>query len=220
MTPQDQPPDGPWHQHWPTHPSAAQSGEGPGRDLGRELIEAAVIVVVSAVLGALLAWLWLTLAPRVPLELAQGAVILKDSEAEDSIAIDGTFALLGLAFGAVMAAAVFLVRKRGGIPLVLALAVGGVLGSLLAWKMGVWLGPTEDVVAHAKQVGPGKSFDAPLQLRAKGALLAWPAAAMVVHLVLTGLFGPKEPLPAPPPPLQHGGWQGWGKPPADGAQGG
>jgi hypothetical protein len=41
---------------------------------------------------------------------------------------------------------------------------------------------------------------------------------MVVHLVLTGLFGPRDQAPEPPPPaVRHGGWQGWGGPPADGA---
>ena len=80
-------------------------------------------------------------------------------------------------------------------PLVVALAVGGVLGSLLAWRIGIWLGPTQDVVAHAKEVGKGVTFSAPLKLGAKGALLAWSLAGLVVHLGLTALFGPRDPDP-------------------------
>ena len=60
-----------------------------------------------------------------------------------------------LAFGAVSAFAVFLWRRRGGVPLVVALAVGGLLGSLLAWRVGVWLGPTEDVLAAREVRGQG-----------------------------------------------------------------
>ena len=76
-----------------------------------------------------------------------------------------------------------------------ALALGGLLGSLLAWGIGEWFGPTDDVVAHARAVGEGVTFDAPLELKATGAVLAWPVAAMVVHLALTALFGPRDPEP-------------------------
>jgi hypothetical protein len=94
------------------------------------------------------------------------------------------------------------------VPLVIALALGGLLGSLLAWRVGIWLGPTQNVVAHAKAVGKGVTFSAPLKLGAKGAVLAWSLSALVVHLGLMALFGPRDPDPyeqkpypvtAPPP---------------------
>lgn len=167
-----------------------------------EALQAAVITVVLAVLGVLLGVLWLWLAPHVPLvgdQVGKGwAVYLKDSEGEQAIGVDGVFTLLGLAFGAVSAVAVFLLRRRGGIPLVAALAVGGLLGSVIAWRLGVWLGPTTDVIAHAKAVGKGVTFSAPLKLGARSALLAWPVAALVVHLGLTALFGPRDPDPHRP----------------------
>ena len=61
--------------------------------------------------------------------------------------------------------------------------------------------------AHAKAVGKGVTFSAPLKLGAKGAWLAWPLAALIVHLGLTALFGPREPDPyekQPPPKDPHG----------------
>lgn len=162
-----------------------------------ELREAAVITVAVAVAGVLLGLLWVWLAPNVPLvgDLAddQWVVYFKDTEGEQAIGVDGTFALLALACGAVSAVAVFWWRRRGGVPLVVALAVGGFLGSLLAWRLGVWLGPDSDVIAHARSVGKGVTFSAPLKLGAKGALLAWPFAAALVHLGLTALFGPRDP---------------------------
>jgi hypothetical protein len=168
-----------------------------------ELREAAVIAVASAVFGALLGLLWWWLAPHVPLvgdvdEAGSWAVYLKDTEGEQAVGVDGTFTLLALAFGFVSAFVVFLWRRRGGVPLVVALTVGGLLGSLLAWKLGVWLGPTSDVLAHAKSAGKGVTFSAPLKLGAKGALLAWSVAALVVHLGLTALFGPRDPDPYQP----------------------
>ncbi len=145
----------------------------------------------------LLGLLWWWLAPRVPLigDIVENrwAVYLKDTEGEQAIGVDGTFTLLALAFGVVSALGVFLVRRRGGVPLVVALTVGGLLGSVLAWRLGVWLGPAQDVVAHAKEVGKGVTFTAPLKLEAKGALLVWSVGALVVHLGLIGLFGPRDP---------------------------
>jgi hypothetical protein len=160
-----------------------------------ELREAAVITVAVALAGALLGVLWWWLAPHVPLIADDSAVYLKDTEGEQAIGVDGTFTLLALGFGALSALVVFLVRRRGGVPLVIGLAVGGLLGSLLAWRLGIWLGPTQNVIAHAKAVGKGVTFSAPLKLGAKGALLAWSLSALVVHLGLMALFGPRDPDP-------------------------
>ncbi|MEV5874885.1 AAA family ATPase [Streptomyces sp. NPDC052101] len=174
--------------------------DGPG--MKTELRDAAVITVAMALGGVLLGLLWWWLAPHVPLVGDQvdksWVVYLKDSEGEQAIGVDGTFTLLGLALGVVSAVVVFLLRRRGGVPVVVALGLGALLGSLLAWRLGVYLGPESDVLAHAKDVGKGVTFSAPLKLGAKGALLAWPLGALVVHLGLTALFGPRDPEPPYP----------------------
>lgn len=165
---------------------------GPG--LKTELIEAAVGTVVMALLGgALLGVLWWWLAPHVPLVSDGSAVYFKETEGEQAVGVDGTFTLLALGAGALSALVVFLLRRRGGVALVVALTVGGLLGAVLAWRLGVWLGPETDVAARAKEVGEGVTFSAPLKLGAKGALLAWPLAGLLVHLGLTALFGPRDP---------------------------
>ncbi|MFE4176276.1 DUF2567 domain-containing protein [Streptomyces sp. NPDC056909] len=197
LTPPHQPPhDDPW-QSAPAgaSPFPGDEAEKGSPEMKTEVRQAAVVLVAVAVSGLALGLLWLWLAPRVPLISDATAVFLKDTEGEEAIAADGTFLLLALGFGALSAALVFLFRRRGGIPLVVGLAVGGLLGAVLAWQLGTWLGPTSDVVAHAKAAGTGVTFDAPLELNAKGALLAWPVAAMVVHLALTALFGPRDPEP-------------------------
>ncbi|MEU6808422.1 AAA family ATPase [Streptomyces sp. NPDC046831] len=179
------------------HGATAYGQDGPG--LWTEIREAALATVALTLAGALLGLLWWRLAPHVPLvgnvTGNSWVVYLKDTEGEQAIGVDGTFTLLALAFGAVSAVVVFLLRRRGGVPLVVALTAGGLLGSLLAWRLGVWLGPDADVIAHAKAVGEGVTFSAPLKLGAWGALLAWPLAALVVHLGLTAMFGPRDPDP-------------------------
>ncbi|AOR34873.1 AAA family ATPase [Streptomyces fodineus] len=184
---------------WQAPPAGVSGGvyeqDGPG--MKTELREAAVITVAVALGGVLLGLLWWWLAPHVPLvgDVVDKSwvVYLKDSEGEQAAGVDGTFTLLGLGFGLVSAVVVFLLRRRGGVPVVVALGLGALLGSVLAWRLGVWLGPSSDVLAHAKAVGKGVAFSAPLKLGAKGALLAWPLAALVVHLGLTALFGPRDP---------------------------
>ncbi|MFI6283658.1 ABC transporter permease [Streptomyces sp. NPDC051018] len=180
-------------------PGAPADAQGPG--LRAELRDGVLVMVAVALLGIALGLLWAWLAPKVPLISDGQAVFLKDTEGEEAIGSDGTFALLGMAFGVVTAAGVFWFRRKGGVVLVIALALGGLLGSVLAWRAGMWFGPTSDVVAHAKQVGEGVTFAAPLKMKAYPVLLAWPLAAMVSHLVLTAFFGPRD--PSPPPPV---GW--------------
>jgi hypothetical protein len=203
------PPHQPRHDPWQTPPDGAPTGPGSVPEetsgAGAEVRTAVIVTVALAVAGVLLGLLWVWLAPRIPLVSDDTAVFLKDTEGEEAVGADGTFALLALAFGAVGAVLVFLLRKRGGISVVVGLVLGGLLGSLVAWKAGVWLGPPSDVVAHAREVGKGVTFDAPLELNAKGALLAWPVAAMVVHLALTAVFGPRDPEP-------EWDWSGYGPP--------
>lgn len=153
----------------------------------------ALVALLVTICGIALGLLWLWLSPRVPLVSDGNAVFLKDTEGEEAIGSDGTFALLAAGLGALTAAGVFWRWRRGGVGVVLGLAAGGILASLVGWRLGVWLGPDRHIAAHALRVGPKVVFDAPLELRAKSALVAWSVAAMLVHLVLTTAFGPREP---------------------------
>lgn len=174
---------------------AAPHRKGPG--VRREAAEGVVVALALAVLGVVLGALWTWLAPKVPLQVTQDAIYLKDSEGEETVGADGTFTLLALAAGALTGAAVFWLRRRGGIGVVFGLVAGGLLASLVAWKLGVAWGPTDDVVAHAREMEPGTVFDGPLELRAKSALLAWPTAAVLVHLLHVALFAPRDEQPPP-----------------------
>ncbi len=152
----------------------------------KDLRDAVLVALAVTLAGVALGLLWLWLAPKVPLIADDKAVFLKDTEGEEAIGGDGTFILLALGLGALSAAAVFLFRK-GGSPW------------SSAWRRAarsvVWLAarhlarPDQDVVAPAKAAGQGR-LQRPAEARAKGALLVWPMAAMVVHLGLTAPSGP------------------------------
>ena len=84
-------------------------------------------------------------------------VYLKDTEGEQAVGVDGTFALLALAFGVVSAARRLPVRRRGGVPLVVGARRrrAARLAAGLAAR-GVARARRTDVVAHAKAVGQGR----------------------------------------------------------------
>ncbi|MFJ6213993.1 hypothetical protein ACIQGZ_11775 [Streptomyces sp. NPDC092296] len=223
------PPPPPPSAAWPQPPAPGADGgygppaypgflvpapaDTPPRRPGVEIRIGVLVAVGSALAGLLMGLLWLWLAPKVPLYADSKAVYLKDPEGEQRIGADGVFVLLGLGAGALAALVAFLCTRRrgGGVAVSVGLAVGGLLGSVIAWRLGTALGPTGDIVAHARQVGQGKVFDAALELSAKGALLVWSMAAMVVLLGLTAAFGKREPQPAPywqgaPPPPPPASW--------------
>lgn len=152
--------------------------------------------LTGVVFGVALGLLWLWLAPRVPVYANDGAVYLKDAEGEQVAGIDSTFMLLSAALGVISAILVFWRFRKGGVLVVIGLALGSFAGSVIGWRLGVWLGP-QDLVSHAKAVGNNKVFDAPLDLHAKGALLVWPIVATLAHLGITTAFGPHDPEPEP-----------------------
>ncbi|MEV4878380.1 ABC transporter permease [Streptomyces cyaneofuscatus] len=198
LTPPHQPnPHDPWQNPPSGSHLAPAYGSPDDPDTATELRQAALVTVLVALAGIGLGLLWLWLAPRVPLVSDGSAVFLQNSEGEEAIGADGTFVLLAAVFGVLSAAAVSWRLRRGGVLVVVGLALGGVLGSLLAWRVGVWLGPSSDVVARAREVGKGVVFDAPLELHAVVvAVLVWPFVALAVHVLLTAAFGVREPEPA------------------------
>ncbi|MER5867304.1 hypothetical protein [Kitasatospora sp. NPDC002040] len=182
------------------------------RPLAPELRIGALLTLAGVAVGAVVGALWLWLAPRVMLVAGSDAIRYVDPEGEQRAGADGTFALLGLGAGALCALAAFLLTRRrgGGIAVAGGLALGGLAGSLLAWKLGTWLGPGADVIGNAKKAGQGVEFSAAIELGAHGALLVWPMTAMVLLLALSAAFGKRE---QDPPPY----WAGpqWHQPPQD-----
>ncbi|MFE9421797.1 ABC transporter permease [Kitasatospora sp. NPDC006697] len=160
----------------------------------RELMVAGPIGLACVLLGLLMGAIWYWLAPEVPLVVHGNQVLYVDPEGEQSAGAVGTFVLVGIAFGIVTSVGAFLATRRrgGGIGVAVALGLGGVLGSLVGSLLGEAVGPSSDIVKHAKQIGDGHTFYENLTLPAHGALLAWPITAMVVLLALTATFGKRE----------------------------
>ncbi|MFI2610062.1 hypothetical protein [Kitasatospora sp. NPDC018619] len=174
-----------------------------GTPLGQRLLPevrvGAGVVLACLVAGVVVAGLWAWLAPKVPLLVDGDRILYADPEGEQRAGADAVFVLIGLGAGLVTALGAFLVTRRrgGGIAVALGLTVGGLLGSIGAWRIGRWLGPSGDLIGEARRVGNGGHFDAGIDLGALGALLVWPMTAMVVLLLLSAAFGKREEDPPP-----------------------
>ncbi|WP_371496441.1 hypothetical protein OG871_11140 [Kitasatospora sp. NBC_00374] len=200
----------------PNTPAGAAAGPGPDRDpyapptvdlpaertrpaFLPELRIGALTGLACALLGVLVGLLWFWLAPRVMFQVSGNQILYMDPEGEQRAGADAVLALLGLGAGVLSAVTAFLLTRGrgGGIAVAVGLALGGLAGSLAAWQLGAALGPTADLRAHARQVGDGGTFSAPLELGAHGALLVWPLTAMVLLLALSAAFGKREEEPPP-----------------------
>ncbi|CAL9414150.1 hypothetical protein SUDANB120_01714 [Streptomyces sp. enrichment culture] len=202
----------------PPSPPGAPGGSAAGTALA-DIRDAAAITLATGAAGALLGVLWAWLAPRTQYVSNGEAVFLRNTESEARVGADGTFLLLGVGLGVLSAVLVFLWRRRGGVAQAIGLGIGSCFASLLGWRAGLRLGPPADIAASAAEAGKGVPFDAPLQLLAHGALLAWPMAALAAYLGLVAVWGPQDPArheeddePAGqavyPPPYVHAEPQG------------
>lgn len=126
--------------------------------------------------------LWLGLAPAV--EATYGA---RPTEAQlDRIfGAEAVFAAVMTVAGVASAALGRGWLRRAGPFAVVGLVVAGLVGSIVAWRVGVWAGP--DPVESLTELTAGDAVRLPLVLRSYGLLLVWPIAASFVTLWIATL---------------------------------
>jgi hypothetical protein len=159
--------------HWPT-----------------EAVVAGFITTFSAVLGAVVGLIWPRVAPHIRLVDA-----INGSEAASKALLqdDAWLALLGILAGVVVVATItaFVRDLASGPGAIVGLVVGGVLGSLVAAQVGHLVQQPHLTTALTTDF-PGITHRSLTQLlgyfgfrvRAQAALLAWPIAALLLHLAV------------------------------------
>lgn len=174
------------------------------------------LVLALAVLGALLGVLWQWWSPPGPIGYVVAPHAIQPDETEAFIAGDGRFAAICAGAGLLAGAATWVRTSTRGPITVLALAVGGLLGSLLT-----------DLVGHVLGGGTGDGKantllrELPLTVHMRGLLLLEATVAVLVYGVCAS-FAAEDDLgrPEAQAPLVGAGDQvqhAWGHADAPGA---
>jgi hypothetical protein len=156
----------------------------------RAELRTGVFVIGGCVLAALVVGLlWWALAPVPRVVTRAAGIFLVGGETEVAVAADGWFAACSATAGLVAALVVFARMRRARLGPLLGLVAGGLIGAVVAWRLGVLLGPG-DPQETAKGLAAGTQFDGPLKLSARGVLFAWPLVSTVAYFALTAGLEP------------------------------
>jgi hypothetical protein len=156
------------------------------------------VVGWSALAGMPVGLLWWLVAPLPRIaKRADGLYRVGGEGNESAIAADGWFAVLAVLAGVLAALVVYLLTRPGRVLPLVGLAVGGLIGALVAWRFGAQLGPGP-IHATGRGLPVGTRFDAPLDISAKGVLLAWPLAAVITYFAVSAGSDAGDAVPGPP----------------------
>jgi hypothetical protein len=162
----------------------------------RDELRAGLLVVAASLAGGLLVGIvWWLATPLAELQKRPTGVFSVGASPETSIAADGWFAVIGLVSGVIAALLAATLLRESRLGALLGLTVGGLLGSVVAWRFGVLLGPGT-LAESAAAVRVGDRFSGPLELSATGVLLAWPTASVIAFFA--AVAGVESKAPAAP----------------------
>ncbi|CAA9332228.1 MAG: hypothetical protein AVDCRST_MAG07-1792 [uncultured Frankineae bacterium] len=151
------------------------------KDVWAGMLTVAVTVLVGAPVGLM----WAALAPPVTVRIASGDVELIGSPGDLFIAVDGYYLAAVLVAGAVGGVLSWWWASAHGPAVVLGLTVGGLAAAWVAMVVGNLVG--NGTAAELVAAGASGPQQVAVRLRATSALLGWPIAALLTHLVLTAL---------------------------------
>jgi hypothetical protein len=153
------------------------------------LTPVALSLLVAPYLGML--WEWVTPAPTyINLD---GAIYLENQDTTKFIAADTWFLCLGLIAGMIAGGLGYWRYRRRFVPMI-GLTVSGLLGALIARRVGVAFGPPPVGLA-AIGLPEGEITHAMIELRAQAVVLAWPVGVLLSYVCCIGGL---ERAPTPP----------------------
>lgn len=140
----------------------------------------ATAAVVTVLLGAPVGLLWAALAPRVDVVLSGEGVQLAEPGTSAFIAGDGYFLLAVLIAGVVGGLVAWRLGRAHGPAVVVGLTLGGLAAAYVAMRVGSTVGLEE--VQRAVDSGTQGALELSLRLRAREALVGWPVGALLAYV--------------------------------------
>lgn len=142
-----------------------------------------VLVVSAVLLGVVGAVAWSQLAEPGLWEVRETGIVLTEDASRGQFSVIVVFTLIGAIAALLWAAAMTATVRQGGWLLVAAVVVGSTLAGVIAWQVGMVLGPP------APDSVPGLALGdrVPDELRVDGIapFLVWPMSALVGVLLAT-----------------------------------
>jgi hypothetical protein len=155
----------------------------PASDLLDVLRVTSQLTITALVLGLVVGVLWVWLAPDVLLRGGADDAFLDELQGGRIFARNGWFAVLAGAAGVVVAFVGWFRHRDTPVPLLVGLAISGLLGSVVAWRLGVAVGP-DSLAAQREALGGDQPLQAPLRIDAPGVLFAWSVLSIATVFVL------------------------------------
>lgn len=143
--------------------------------------------VVTVLVGAPVGLLWAGLAPTVDVVVAGDQVQLVEPGSSAFIATDGFFLIAVALAGVVGGVLAWSLAHPHGPAVVVGLTLGGLAAAYVAMVVGEQVGLTE--VTQAVQAGQQGALELTVQLRAQEALVGWPVGALVGYAAASLLRG-------------------------------
>ncbi len=153
----------------------------PDRPTSRDALTALVVAVSLVVAGVPLGLLWAATSPKLDVKAALGG---SEAAFDAQAGIDVHFALLALIFGVVAGALVGWRCRKASWLLPLALAVGGVGGSLLAAQIGHLRESSRVLDQLPENLRGSVSNIVDFVLRSHGYHVVYPVAALITYLLI------------------------------------
>lgn len=165
----------------PTGPVPAASAYWrPRSEFRADLRSSLGLIVGLALVGLPAGLLWWWLAPRAEFRITtNGPVVIGSPPNELLIADDAVLALILAGVGLLAGAVAWLLRRRRGVPIVVALALGTLATGAVAWWLGELLAPGH---SRSELSDVGARVTTPLHLSSIAVLAVTPFAALLVYL--------------------------------------
>lgn len=168
------------------------TGTSRREETGAALVAVGMLLLAGLVLGVC----WVLIAPTVEGVVVEGGIALSELQSARIFDAEGVFAVTACLTGVAVPVVASRWLQRTGALAVLTLAVGGLVASIVAWRIGVWFGP-EAVDPTAGQLAVGSAVALPLRLDTTSMLLLWPIATVFVTLWMTVLARDPSPVVSP-----------------------
>lgn len=178
----------PWSAPDPRRPAVTAAAFGTsyalpvpaGPTAGQDVAAGSLAAVGSVLLGAPVGLLWAALAPRTDVVVVGQDVQLLEPGSSAFIAADGFFLLAVALVGAAGGLLAWRLGRAHGPAVVVGLTVGGLAAAYVAMVVGEQVGRTE--LEAAVRAGQQGAIELTLRLRAQQTLVGWPVGALLGYL--------------------------------------